>query len=86
MAGFAYSTNASQDEEYVTFSSPETDFLTYSLGTRYTINSNLELGLSALYAQGQEREVSQPTNALGVNGTIGERDIYVLNLGAEYKF
>jgi len=86
MTGFAYSTNASQDEQYVTFSSPETDFLTYSIGARYTINSNLELGLSALYAQGEERDISQPTHALGVNGTLGERDIYVLNFGAEYKF
>jgi len=86
MAGFSYSDNAAKDEQYVTFSSPETDFLTYTMGARYKINSNLELGLSALYAQGKERTVSQPTNALGVNGTLGERDIYALNLGVEYKF
>ena len=86
MAGFAYSQNASEDEQYVTFSSPETNFRTYSLGARYALSDSLELGVTGLLARGEEREVSQPTNPSGVNGTLGERDIYVFSFGAEYKF
>ena len=85
MAGFAYSPNAS-DEQYVTFSSPEADFLTYSLGAKYKISESFELGLSGMLAQGEERSVSQPTKPTGVNGTLIARDIYILAFGVGYRF
>ena len=85
MAGFSYSPNAAADE-YVTFSSPEADFLTYSLGTRYTLSETIDFGIAGMLAQGEERTVSQPTKPLGVNGTLGARDIYILTFGAGYKF
>jgi len=85
MAGFAYSPNAT-DDEYVTFSSPETDFLTYSLGARYALNDSLEIGMAGMLAQGKERTISQPTKPTGINGTLSARDIYILTFGAECKF
>lgn len=85
MAGLAYSPNAA-DEKYVTFSSPESDFMTYSMGTKYKINDSIELGLSGMLAQGEERTISQPTNPLGINGVLSARDIYIVAFGAGYKF
>ena len=85
MAGFSYSPSAAQ-EEFVTFSSPETDFITFSLGSKYEINNNFEVGVAALYAKGQEREISQPTKPLGIDGTLGKRDVFTLSLGFEYRF
>jgi len=85
MAGFSYSPSAAQ-EEFVTFSSPETDFITFSLGSKYEINNNFEVGVAALYAKGQERKISQPTKPLGINGTLGKRDIITLSIGFEYSF
>jgi long-chain fatty acid transport protein len=85
MTGFSYSPSAA-DEEYVTFASPETDFITFSLGSKYQIMKNFEIGVAALYAKGEKRVVSQPTKELGVNGTLGERDVMTLSLGFEYKF
>lgn len=85
MAGFAYSPSAA-DEQYVTFSSPESNFLTYSLGARYDINDSFDISIAGMLAQGEERTISQPTNPLGVNGVLSARDIYVLTFGAGYKF
>ena len=87
MTGFAYSETASKDESYVTFSSPDTDFLTYSIGARYKLNESLEIGATALLARGEEREVSQVVSTgAELNGILRERDIYVFSFGMEYQF
>jgi len=85
MCGFAYSTNAA-DEEYVSFSSPETDSLTFSLGAKYTMSDSFYIGVAGLYAKSEERTTSQPTNHLGVNGTLGSRNTYQFTLGGGYTF
>lgn len=85
MGGIAYSTNAA-NEDYVSFSSPESDSMTYALGGRYQVNESLELGLAVLYADYDTRKVSQPTNAIGVNGTLSDRTALTVTAGAIYKF
>ena len=84
MCGIAYSTNPA-DDAYVSFSSPETDSMTYALGGRYNINDSLELGLAVLYADYENRTVT-PVNGSGVNGTFSNRDALTITLGAAYKF
>ena len=85
MCGIAYQKNAAK-EEYVSFSSPEADSMTYSIGGRYVMNDSLEVGLALLYSENETRKVSQPTNPLGVNGTLSDKSVYALTVGAAYKF
>ncbi len=85
MAGIAYATNAA-DDQYVSFSSPESDSMTYSIGSRYDITEDLNLGFAFLYAINDDRTVAQPTNPLGVNGTFSNRDLYSATAGVGYKF
>ncbi len=81
MAGFAYSTNAA-DDRYVSFSSPESDSLTFSLGGRYKINSSVDVGLATLYSQNKERTVANGT----VDGKLSNKSVYSITAGASYKF
>ncbi len=85
MSGIAYSTNAS-DGEYVSFSSPEADSMTYALGSRYQLNEDLNIGLSVLYADYKDRTVLQPTNPLGVNGTFSSKAALSVSTSINYKF
>ena len=85
MLGFSYINNASNNE-YVSFSSPESDTYTYSFGLRYLLKKNLDIGIAGLIAHNVERSIAQPTDLLGVNGTLGSRNIAVLTLGIGYRF
>ena len=81
MGGIAYSTNPA-DEAYVSFSSPESDSMTYSLGARYTINDSMEIGLAVLYSENKTRQVSNGT----VDGTLSNKSVYGATAGLAYKF
>lgn len=81
MSGIAYNTNASE-EKYVSFSSPEADSMTYSLGARYNSNENLDFGVALLYADYKDRT----SNNTDVKGTFSSKDAVVITLGASYKF
>jgi len=85
MAGFAYGENAA-DEKYVTFSSPESDAYVISCGGRYNVSDNFDIGLALLYTQNKSRTVSQPTNPLGVNGTLSDKKVYSITIGSGFKF
>lgn len=87
MAGIAVNDNPA-DEEYVTYSSPETDSMTYSLGGKYDFTEALGFGLAALYSKGSDRTVSQPTaNPLtGVNGKISEKDVLAITAALTYTY
>lgn len=87
MGGIAYSTNPA-DEADVSFSSPESDSMTYALGGRYTVNKSLELGLAVLYADYKTRTANQVANAFGTqaDGTFSNRDALTVTIGAGYKF
>jgi len=84
MSGIAYSTNAA-NEEYVGYSSPEADSITYAFGGRYNLSQNLEVGLSLLYADYKDRTSNQ-VSASGVKGTFSGKSAYVLATGISYKF
>ncbi len=85
MCGIAYSTNAA-DEQYVSYSSPESDSMTYSIGGRYNISNTMDIGLAILYSQNDKRTVAQATNPLGVNGTFSDKNVYTITVGGSYKF
>ena len=81
MSGIAYSTNAA-DEDYVSFSSPEADSMTYALGGRYRLDDSLELGLAVLYADYDDRTSNNGT----VDGKLSDRDVYTITAGMNFKF
>jgi len=85
MAGYAYANNAA-DEEYVSFSSPESDSFAVSFGGRYNISNTIEVGLAMLYTENKSRTVTQATNPLGVNGTLSDKSAYSATIGASFKF
>jgi len=85
MAGFSYETNTA-DDAYVSFGSPESNSQTYSLGARYTFSDDFDMGIAGMLAPCEERTVYQPTDPLGINGTLGSRNIYTLTLGAGFRF
>lgn len=81
MGGIAYSTNAA-DDEYVSYSSPESDSMTYSIGGRYILNESIELGLATLYSENKSRSVSNSK----VKGKLSDKSVYSITVGASYKF
>ena len=85
MGGLAYSTNAS-DGEYVSYSSPEADSITYALGGRYDLSESLNVGLSVLYADYKDRTVLQPSNPMGVNGEFTSKAALAISTSINYKF
>lgn len=84
MGGIAYSTNAAT-EQYTSFSSPESDSMTYAFGGRYAFNDTLDIGLSLVYADYKDR-TSNHTSPTGVRGTFSEKDAFALTTGIAYKF
>lgn len=84
MGGIAYSTNAAS-EAYVSYSSPEADSMTYSFGGRYSLNNNLDIGLSFLYADYKDRTSAQ-TPTTGVRGALSEKTAFAITTGIAYKF
>ena len=84
MFGFGYSINPAPDQ-YVSYSSPESDSITISLGGRYDISDTMDIGFAALYSGGFSRTLAQGT-ASGVNGEISNKDVYTTILGAGFKF
>lgn len=81
MAGFAIDENPVPDAT-LGFELPDADALLYSLGVRYRVNQNLELGMAYLYDDKESRDV---TNAAGINGSFDEAGAHLLTVGLTYK-
>jgi len=85
MAGLSYGTNPS-DEQYVSFSSPESDSMTYSVGSRYKVDKTLELGMAMLYADYKSRTATNSSAKVQFDGTFSQKSAIAVTLGANYKF
>ncbi|MBC8238177.1 MAG: hypothetical protein H8E76_08090 [Helicobacteraceae bacterium] len=59
--------------------------MAYALGGRYKINTNLELGLSAIYIAYEDRTSTQ-SGPIGVRGTLSGKAGYGVTTGIFYKF
>ena len=81
MGGLAYNTNAAE-EQYVSFSSTQTDSITFATGMRYKLNDALDIGLALLYAQYKDRTSNNGT----VEGTLSNKNAYSITTGIAYKF
>jgi len=82
MAGLGYDESPIPDET-LSYELPDADARLYSLGARYKIQNNMEIGLSALYSDKEKRDVNQIG---GINGSFDNSDAYVVTIGLEYEF
>ncbi len=69
-------------DETVEYSLPGADSVAYSLGGRYQVNEQWNVGLAGLYSIKDDRKVS---NAV-VEGEFTDSNVYMISAAVEYKF
>ena len=81
MAGFAIDDNPVPDE-YLSFELPDSDAYLFSIGGRYKISEQMELGVAALYDYKDSRTVNNGT----INGEFTDAAAILITAGISYKF
>jgi len=82
MAGYAYDeTPAPKDT--ISFELPDSDAQIFSLGARYALDKQLEIGIAGLYDKKDSVSVNQPR---GLQGTFDNASAYLLTVGIAYKY
>ncbi len=71
-------------EKTLNFELPDSDGIAYSIGGRYLLSEQIEVGASLLYADRDTRSVSNNDN--GITGTFSDAAAFLFSLGVEYKF
>lgn len=80
MAGFALDENPIPDHT-LGFDLPDSDAKLYSLGMRYTVNDNIDIGMAYLYDDKDSRSVSNDA----INGTFDGAGAHLITVGLSYK-
>jgi long-chain fatty acid transport protein len=57
----------------------------YSLGCKYKVDENMELGASYLYDYKRTREIDNPDNTT-IDGKFEDAGAHVVTMGMIYKF
>ncbi|MGD9948520.1 MAG: OmpP1/FadL family transporter [Desulfobulbus sp.] len=81
MAGIAFDENPAPSST-LGFELPDSDAQLYSLGVRYTINEDMEMGVAYLYDDKESRTVSNKT----IEGTLDNAAAHLVTVGFTYKF
>jgi long-chain fatty acid transport protein len=81
MAGFAYD-NSPVPDATLGFELPDSDAYLYSVGVRYHVNKQMELGVGYLYDYKTSRSVTNST----VSGTFTDCTAHLLTVGLTYTF
>lgn len=81
MGGFAYDENPVPDET-LDFSLPDSDALLFSVGARFQVTEQMELGFGALYDYKESREVSNGA----IDGEFTNSSAFLFTAGLGYKF
>ncbi|MCF8055976.1 MAG: outer membrane protein transport protein [Desulfocapsa sp.] len=81
MAGFAYD-ETPVPESTLGFELPDSDAYLYSLGLRYRLNEQMDIGVAYLYDYKEERTVRNDI----INGTFTDSTAHLLNVGLSYDF
>ncbi|MCW8837329.1 MAG: outer membrane protein transport protein [Thiovulaceae bacterium] len=81
MAGIVYDETPVPDSK-VSYELPDSDSVSVSLGGRYQIDKDLDLGMSILYSIRDDRDVNNDE----IEGTFSNSNIVLLAFGAGYKF
>jgi long-chain fatty acid transport protein len=85
MAGIVYSQSPVPNET-LSFELPDSDSTSVSIGGRYAINKQVDVGLSALYSMPEKRSVSATTNENGLDGEFSNSNVLLISAGVGYKF
>jgi long-chain fatty acid transport protein len=85
MVGFGYDETPIPSDT-LGFELPGSDALLYSIGGRYQINANLELGGAYLLEYKKSRTIENPANTSDINGKFENAGAHVVTLGMVYKF
>jgi long-chain fatty acid transport protein len=80
MAGIAIDKNPVPNST-LGFELPDSDAMLYSVGLRYKVNTNLELGAAYLYDDKESRSVTNST----INGTFKDAAAHLVTVGLTYK-
>ena len=80
MAGFAIDENPIPDAT-VNFELPDSDATLYSLGMRYRISDNMDMGVAYLYDDKDERSAANDA----IDGTFSDGGAHLLSVGFSYK-
>jgi long-chain fatty acid transport protein len=80
MAGIAIDKNPVPDST-LGFELPDSDAMLYSVGLRYKVNANLELGAAYLYDDKESRSVTNAT----INGNFKDAAAHLVTVGLTYK-
>lgn len=80
MAGIAIDENPVPTEN-LGFELPDSDAMLYSVGLRYKVNQDMELGVAYLYDVKESRDVSNAA----INGTFDDAAAHLLTFGFSYK-
>jgi len=81
MAGIAYDESPAPDET-LGFELPDANAVLVSLGARYAITDNMEVGLGLLYDKKDTRSVRNDT----INGTFTNEAALLVSAGFQYRF
>jgi long-chain fatty acid transport protein len=82
MAGFAYDKTPVPDSTLL-FDLPDSDAYLYSVGVRYQVSKQMEVGAGYLYDDKKSRSA---TNGMGVDGTFTDSSAHLLSVGLTYTF
>jgi long-chain fatty acid transport protein len=85
MVGFGYDETPIPSDT-LGFELPGSDALLYSIGGRYQISANLELGGAYLLEYKKSRTIENPANTTGIKGKFENAGAHVVTLGMTYKF
>lgn len=81
LGGIAYDENPVPDEN-LSFELPDSDAILVSLGARYKVNDQMEVGVGMLFDFKEERDVANSK----INGTFSDASAYLMSVGLSYKF
>jgi len=85
MGGFAIDESPAPTQT-IGFELPESDGKIYSLGARYKMSKNIELGGAVLYTKRDKLQVSAAANDNGLTGEFSNAGALLVSLGAIYRF
>lgn len=86
MAGFAYDESPIPSKT-LGFDLPDSDAYLFSLGARFQVTPQMNLGLGLLYDMKTDRSVNQsPNPALGIDGKFTNSSAFLATVGLSYTF
>ena len=85
MVGLAYDQTPVPDET-LGFELPDSDGYIGSIGARWAVNEEFDLGAAILYDKKEDRFVSRDDNDNGIDGTFSGSGAILVSVGLGYKF